>query len=408
MMNAAPLPTLCRDCFAIMREPRGQRLCPRCGGLRLVQHPEFESLAIAHVDCDAFYASVEKHDRPELAERPVIVGGGARGVVATACYRARLSGVKSAMPMYKALALCPDAVVIPPDFAKYARAARAIRERMRELSPLVEPLSIDEAVIDLEDSCARRGVPAAVALARFAQAIERDLGLTVSVGLGPNRLLAKIAVERDKPRGFAIIGERDAAAVLAPLPVRTLPGVGPALERRLAAYGVTRLGDLQELSRSAQRVLGREAIALVQRALGKDSRPVVAARSVRSISVERTLESDIADADALLRLLAPMAERLAHRLGKRGLIAEGLGLKIRTSAFDTRTRHSRLVPATSRATSLFAVARTLLLNEADGTTRFRLVGLSAEPLARAFAPAGDLADRAAATSPWDAPLARRP
>lgn len=401
---ASILPTLCRDCFTLAAAPRGQRICPRCGGLRLVQHPELDALAIAHVDCDAFYASVEKRDRPDLAERPVIVGGGARGVVATACYRARLSGVKSAMPMYKALALCPDAVVIAPDFAKYASAARAIRARMRELSPLVEPLSIDEAVLDLRDPGTCRGVPAAVALARFARAIECDLGITVSVGLAPNRLLAKIAVERDKPRGFAVIGQRDAAAVLAPLPVRTLPGVGPALERRLTAHGITRLGDLQALSGPAQRALGRDAAVLMQRALGKDSRPVIVARSARSISVERTLESDIADADALLRLLAPMAEHLAHRLKERELMAEGLGLKLRTSAFDTRTRHVRLVPATSRATSLFSAARTLLLDEANGTTLFRLVGLSAEPLTQAFVMAGDLADRAAAALTRDTPL----
>ena len=234
--------SLCRDCGA---SPSGDA-CPACGSRRVVRHAELFALGIGHIDCDAFYASVEKRDRPELAGRPVIVGGGTRGVVSAACYIARIYGVRSAMPMFKALQACPDAVVIRPDFAKYTAAARHIRTLMAELTPLVQPLSIDEAVLDLRGTEALHGAPAAAVLARLALRIEAEVGVTISVGLAPNRLLAKLAAERDKPRGFAVLGS-DAAQVLAPSPVSLLPGVGPALERRLHALGLRRVADLQAL-----------------------------------------------------------------------------------------------------------------------------------------------------------------
>src|SRR5208283_2401141 len=224
-------PALCRDCGAVVSGQWSVVRCARCSSARIVSHPELLSLTIAHIDCDAFYASVEKRDRPELATRPVIVGGGTRGVVSTACYVARLSGVRSAMPMFKALKACPDAVVIRPDFAKYAAASRQIRALLDRLTPLVQPLSIDEAVLDLAGTETLHGAPPAAVLARFALEVERTVGVTVSIGLAPNRLLAKIAVERNKPRGFAVIGAAEAAALLAPESVRLLPGVGPALAR---------------------------------------------------------------------------------------------------------------------------------------------------------------------------------
>ncbi|WP_456298228.1 Y-family DNA polymerase, partial [Elioraea thermophila] len=217
------MPWLCRDCIAFGAGDDESR-CAACGSAALVAHPDLFRLAIAHIDADAFYAAVEKRDRPDLADRPVIVGGGRRGVVTAACYVARRFGVRSAMPMFKALRLCPEAVVIRPDFAKYAAVGRALRERMLALTPLVEPLSIDEAVLDLTGTEAVHRAPPAVALARFARAVEHELGLTVSIGLAPNRLLAKLAAERDKPRGFSVIGKREARSVLAPLPVSALPG----------------------------------------------------------------------------------------------------------------------------------------------------------------------------------------
>ncbi|TQF77388.1 DNA polymerase IV, partial [Elioraea sp. Yellowstone] len=235
-------PTLCRDCDWHAAEPSDRDRCPRCGSTRLVRHAELFALAIAHVDADAFYASVEKRDRPELADRPVIVGGGRRGVVTAACYLARRSGVRAAMPMFKALALCRDAVVIRPDMAKYAAVGRALRALMQRLTPLVEPLSIDEAVLDLSGTEALHGAPPAVVLARLARTVESELGVTISVGLAPNRMLAKMAAERDKPRGFAVIGAGEAARVLAPLPVGALPGIGPKAAARLVAQGFATLG----------------------------------------------------------------------------------------------------------------------------------------------------------------------
>ncbi|MDA8050458.1 MAG: DNA polymerase IV [Rhodospirillales bacterium] len=404
--GAKGLPTLCRDCL-LFGEVRGGRCgggegharlgstaaCPVCGGLRLVRHPELGRLAIAHIDCDAFFASVEKRDRPELVDRPVIVGGGRRGVVAAACYVARLSGVRSAMPMFRAEALCPDAVVIRPDFAKYAAAARAIRDAMRELTPMVQPLSIDEAVLDLGGAAERYGAPAAVLLARFAQRVESEMGLTVSIGLAPNRLLAKLAAGRDKPRGFAVIGAAEARAVLAPLPVRVLPGIGPVQERRLAARGITRLADLQGLDPAAARTLGRDGVALVRRACGEDDRAVSVDRDMRSISTERTFERDLADPEILDRSLLTLTERLAERLRERHLVAGGVVLKLRTGDFATRSRHLTLVVPTARPDRLFAAARTLLQREADGRTAFRLIGVGAEPLREAgAADQGDLAD----------------
>ncbi len=378
----ATLATLCRDCFAVGEAPGSRRACPSCNSLRLVRHAELERLAIAHIDCDAFFASVEKCGRPELADRPVIIGGGRRGVVAAACYVARLSGVRSAMPMFRALSLCPDAVVLPPDFAKYGAAARAVRARMRALTPCVQPLSIDEAVLDLSEA-ARDGSSPAVLLARFARALEDETGLTVSIGLAPNRLLAKLAAGRDKPRGFAVIGAAEARAVLAPLPVRILPGVGPVQERHLAARGITRLGDLQALEPAAARSLGRDGPSLIRRAAGEDFRPVVPDQETRSVSVETTLAADLADPVILDRVLDKLSLRLAERLHAKNLAAAGVVLKLRTHDFATRTRHLRLAAPTGQADRLLAAARILLAHEADGRTEFRLIGLGAEPLADA-------------------------
>ncbi len=232
-------------------------------------------LTIAHIDCDAFFASVEKRDRPALQSRPVIVGGGTRGVVTAACYIARIYGVKSAMPMFKALKACPDAVVIKPDFSKYVTASRQVRALMNAMTPLVQPLSIDEAVLDLAGTEALHGAAAAVVLARFANAVEEQIGVTVSIGLAANRLMAKIAAGRGKPRGFTVIDAAEAASLLAPESVRLLPGVGAALARKLETLGITRLGQLQALpEREAARKLGDDGPALVRRARGEDTREV--------------------------------------------------------------------------------------------------------------------------------------
>jgi DNA polymerase-4 len=382
--------------------------CPHCGGGRLVHHRSLLCLTIAHIDCDAFYASVEKRDRPDLQARPVIVGGGARGVVTAACYVARIYGVKSAMPMFKALQACPDAVVIKPDFSKYTEASRQIRALMNQLTPLVQPLSIDEAVLDLSGTEALHGAPPAVVLARFASAVEKQVGVTVSIGLAANRLMAKIAAGRGKPRGFTVIDANEAASLLAPESVRLLPGVGAALARKLETLGITRLGQLQALpERDATRKLGDDGPALVRRARGEDHRAVDPTREAKSVSAETTFDRDLSTVADLERPLWLLCEKLARRLKEQQLAAGGVVLKLKTARFASRTRAARLSSPTVLPDRLFDLARALLVKEATGT-EFRLIGIGANPLVPgSVADRGDLADadtprRAAAQAAIDA------
>jgi DNA polymerase-4 len=383
------IPGICRDCGG---EAGAGPTCPACGSRRLVRHPQIFELSIAHVDCDAFYASVEKRDRPELAALPVIVGGGHRGVVTTACYVARIYGVRSAMPMFKALAACPDAVVIAPNMAKYVAASREIRALMGELTPLVQPLSIDEAVLDLTGTAELHGASPAAMLARFARKVEREVGVTISVGLACNRMLSKIAAGRDKPRGFCVIGD-EAPALLAPESVRLLQGVGPALEKKLAGFGISRLGQLQALSDGdARRLLGDDGPALCERARGVDRRKIDPVRETKSVSVETTFAHDLSEMVELELPLWASCEKLARRLGEAELAAGGVVLKLKTAAFANRTRALRLSQPTCLPDRLFAAALALLAREVDGTA-FRLIGVGASPLAAlADADQPDLAD----------------
>ncbi len=388
--NSPLMPAFCRDC-----DTRTQSaLCPACGSARIIRHPELFSACIAHIDCDAFYASVEKRDRPELRDVPVIVGGGRRGVVTTCCYIARLYGVRSAMPMFKALALCPKAVVIKPDMAKYVLVSRQIRALMDHLTPLVQPLSIDEAVLDLSGTEALHGAPPAITVNRLARQIENAIGVTISVGMADNRLLAKLAAERGKPRGFCVLGS-EAASVLAPEPVSLLPGVGPAQVRRLQNLGITRIGQLAALSdRAAGQNLGDEGPALAARARGEDRRAVHTGREVKSVSAETTFDSDIFSPAALEPYLWRLCEKLGRRLNEQEVAAAGIVLKLKTAAFVSRTRSRQLCNPTQLPETLFEAAKTLLAREADGTA-FRLIGIGASPLCPAhLADQGDLADSA--------------
>jgi DNA polymerase-4 len=416
------MPSLCRDCYVVadtmpsrVADTMSPRVaatlphrCPGCGGGRLVHHRSLLRLTIAHIDCDAFYASVEKRDRPELRSRPVIVGGGTRGVVSAACYVARIYGVKSAMPMFKALKACPDAVVIKPDFGKYTAASRQVRALMSELTPLVQPLSIDEAVLDLAGTEGLHGAAPAVVLARFANAVEQQVGVTVSIGLAANRLMAKIAAGRDKPRGFTVIDGEEAAALLAPDTVRLLPGVGAALARKLETLGITRLGQLQALpEREAARKLGDDGPSLVRRARGEDARVVDPSRETKSVSAETTFDRDLSAIAELERHLWRLCEKLARRLKEHELAAGGVVLKLKTSRFALRTRAARLSSPTVLPDRLFDLARSLLVKEAVGID-FRLIGIGAAPLVPgSTADLGDLADpttpkRAAAQAAIDA------
>jgi DNA polymerase-4 len=377
----------CRDCDAVVEAA----ICADCGGARVIHHPELFTLAIGHVDCDAFYASVEKRDRPELRDVPVIIGGGVRGVVSTCCYVARLYGVRSAMPMFKARALCPGAVIIPPNMAKYAAISRQIRALMESLTPLVQPLSIDEAVLDLSGTEALHRAPPAITLNRLARRIETEIGVTISIGLSHNRLLAKLAAERGKPRGFSVLGA-EAPALLAAEPVGLLPGIGPALVKRLNGIGITRIGQLAALGdRAARQKLGDDGPSLAARARGEDVRTVHTDRDTKSISAETTFDTDISDLPSLESELWNLCEKLGRRLRAENYAAAGIVLKLKTAGFQNRTRSQRLPNPTQLPETIFDAGRTLLSRE-EGA-KYRLIGIGAAPLAPAsLADQGDLAD----------------
>src|SRR5215469_9659964 len=298
----------CRDCLADASES-GHR-CKACGGRHILSHPELRTLAIAHLDCDAFYAAIEKRDNPAIADKPVIIGGGQRGVVSTACYIARIHGVKSAMPMFQANKLCPHAIVLKPNMAKYAAAAREVRQLMRELTPLVEPLSLDEAYLDLTGTERLHGMSPAKIMARLARRIESEIGITASIGLSHNKFLAKLASDLDKPRGFAVIGRAEAKAFLADKPVGWLWGVGGAMQRRVAADGITRIGQLAVLdARDLGARYGRMGLRLAHLSRGEDDRRVDPDGETKSISAETTFAQDQADGATLARILWPLCEK---------------------------------------------------------------------------------------------------
>lgn len=347
---------------------------------RLVRHPELSSLSIAHVDCDAFFAAVEKRDDPELRDRPVIVGGGRRGVVSTCCYIARIYGVRSAMPMFKALKLCPEAVVIKPTHGKYVAVGRQVRAMMMDLTPLVQPVSIDEAFLDLSGTERVHGLVPARTLARFAKRVEAELGITVSVGLAPNKFLAKIASDLDKPRGFAVIGAAEAQEFLTQKPVGILPGVGAAAQARLARDHITEVGHLRQLeAREMARRHGAHGLHLWNLAHGHDTRPVRPERETKSVSAETTFDEDISDPAQLAAVLWSLADRVSARLKAAEFSGTRVTLKLKTPDFRSRTRSRTLETPTRLAGRIFETGRDLLVKEANGA-RFRLIGIGVEDL----------------------------
>ena len=370
--------SLCRDCGSCTLGDAGT--CTECDSARLVRHDALHELTIAHLDCDAFYAAIEKRDRPELRDAPVIVGGRHRGVVAACCYVARSYGVHSAMPMYQALRACPEATVIKPDMKKYVAVGRAIRAMMQELTPLVEPLSIDEAFMDLSGTDSLHRASPARTLAVLARRVEEVHGITVSIGLSYNKFLAKIASDLDKPRGFAVIGRAEARAFLADRPVTLLWGVGPAMQRRLAADGITRIGELARLGETALVTrYGRIGRRLWSCARGEDDRPVDPGREAKSVSSEITLDTDISDPERLRPILWQLAVTVARRMKKAGVLGRGVTLKLKTADFRLLTRSRRLSGPTRSAEAMYGVAERLLTREADGRA-FRLIGVGAHDL----------------------------
>jgi DNA polymerase-4 len=389
------MPGFCRDC--LIDSPDRAKRCPICGSPRLLRHAELDTLSVAHVDCDAFYATTEKRDNPLLADKPVIVGGGRRGVVAAACYVARTFGIRSAMPMFEARRLCPSAVVIPPDMSKYVRVGRQVRSAMLELTPLVEPLSIDEAFLDLSGTERLHGLTPAKTLARFAVQVEKTIGITVSIGLSCNKFLAKIASDLDKPRGFAVLCAHEAPAFLAPKPVTFIFGVGPAMQARLARQGLRTIADLQQQNEpDLLRRFGAEGLRLAHLSRGIDARVVEAERDTKSVSAETTFERDIGTRQLLERRLWMLAERVSARLKAKELAGSTVTLKLKTANFALRTRARSLGDPTQLAAKIFAAGRDLLALEADGT-KFRLIGLGVSALCDTdLADPADLVDGRAA------------
>ena len=388
------MPALCRDCLTSF--DAGAR-CPACRSPRVVAHGELTALSIAHMDCDAFYASVEKRDNPALRDQPVIVGGGTRGVVSTCCYIARIHGVRSAMPMFQALKLCPQAVVVKPRFGAYVEASRAIRAMMEVLTPAIEPLSLDEAFLDLTGTERLHGAPPATLLARLTRAMEAELGLTGSVGLSHNKFLAKIASDLDKPRGFSVIGRAETEAFLLPKPVRIIWGVGTATQSALEAAGIRTIADLKRWDRTdLARRFGSNGDRLWHLARGLDTRRVNRDEKPKSISKETTFNEDTADADILDGHIWRLAEQVADRAKAKQLSGRTVTLKLKRSDFQTVTRRQSLSDATQLSDRIYRAAADLLAAAPRGP--FRLIGVGISDLA----PETD-ADRSADLLDPDAP-----
>ncbi len=385
--------SLCRACGA----PRVSVVCAACGGQQWISHPELSSLSIAHVDCDAFFASIEKRDAPELHDKPVIIGGGTRGVVAAACYHARIYGVRSAMPMFKALKACPNAVVIAPDINKYAREGRAIKEMMRELTPLVEPLSIDEAFLDLTGTERLHGRSPAQSLIKLQNDIQSQIGISVSVGLSYNKFLAKTASDLDKPNGFAVLGRAEALDFLRDKPVGFIYGVGPAFARKLNQQGIHTIKDVRKLGdKTMGQRYGDSGLHLSRLARAEDRRAVTPGSKRKSVSAETTFTRDIADIEHLKDHLWVICQKTADRAKGLGLAGRTVTLKLKTSSFQSITRRRTLAQPVQLADVIFRTLEPLLerelQNKAGARQSFRLIGAGISGLSAPVGDGGDLLD----------------
>ena len=373
-------PGFCRDCLSDAAEA----LCPSCGSSRVITHPEIDTLAIAHMDCDAFYAAIEKRDDPSLKDKPLIVGGETRGVVSTACYIARKFGVRSAMPMFQARKLCPQAVIVNPRHSHYSAVARQIRGLMEALTPLVEPLSLDEAYLDLSGTMRIHHCSPARTMAKLAADIEREVNITVSIGLSGNKSLAKLASELDKPRGFAVIGMAEARSFLRDKPIAMMRGAGKVMQARLERNGLTTIGQLQDADPKDLSVrYGATGLWLYRMANAQDSRRIDPGGEMKSISSETTFHSDLSKLADLESVLWRQAEQVSARAKNHELAGRTVVLKLKTSDFRLRTRSTSLDSPTQLADRIFRTAQAALKREADGT-RFRLLGVGLSNLGLAI------------------------
>lgn len=384
-----PIPGYCRACLA---HAGLSDACPDCGSHRLLRHPEINDLSIAHIDCDAFYAAIEKRYDPSLEDKPVIIGGGKRGVVSTACYVARIHGVKSAMPMFKALKACPDAIVIRPRMNVYAEEGKRIRDMMKAVTPAVEPLSIDEAFLDLTGTQRLHHAPPALTLLRLQRQIRNEIGITVSVGLSHNKFLAKLASDQDKPNGFFILGEADAPSFLLKQSTRAVFGVGPVFATKLEKDGIKTLADVVKLGdKDMADRYGDGGYRLARLARGEDYRSVSPGRARKSVSSETTFFDDISDCAELEKQLWRQCVRVADMAKRKNVSGYVVTLKLRTQSFKIITRRRTLTDPTQLADTLFRVGRELLKSEADGR-KFRLIGIGISNLVDGSTDVMDLLD----------------
>ena len=391
MTKPSNMDKLCRDCAL----PVQGQSCDACGSTKLLSHPELGSLSIAHVDCDAFYCSVEKRDDPTIRDKPVIVGGGHRGVVSAACYHARIYGVHSAMPMFKALKLCPEAVVVRGNMDKYARDGAIIRELMRDLTPAVEPLSIDEAFLDLSGTERIHGRKPSQSLIKLQNDILKNVGVTVSVGLSYNKFLAKTASDLDKPNGFAVLGRADALEFLADKPVGFIYGVGPAFAKTLAKEGLNTIADVRRWpdQKMAKR-FGDMGLHLARLARAEDNRPVKRVSKRKSVSAETTFDEDISDIEALKDKLWQVCLKTADRSKAKNIAGTVVTLKLKTKQFESITRRRTLSQPVQLADVIFRTCIPLLEKEANGR-QFRLIGAGISGLTTPVGDSGDLLDPSA-------------
>jgi len=375
MTSTVSLAALCRDC--LHTGDKAFLACPQCGSARVVFHEELSRLSTAHIDCDAFFAAVEKRDDPSLRDKPLLIGGGKRGVVSTACYIARQYGPRSAMPMYKALKMCPNAVVMKPNMEKYRIAGHQVRDIFERATPVVEPVSLDEAYLDLSGTNRLHNRVPAVTLAAIAREVWREVGIQISIGLSYNKFLAKMASDRDKPDGFAVIGRTDAVSYLHDQPIAAIPGVGPSLSNRLKVDGLFRIGDLQACSaRDLEGRYGDTGRHLAKLSRGEDSRRITTNRVAKSISAERTFDHDLGDSTILLKRLWPLCEDVSARLKAKSLAGGTVTLKLKTARFRTLTRTLTLSSPTQLAEILYRTTKPMLEREIKRGP-FRLIGIGA-------------------------------
>ncbi|WP_306250329.1 DNA polymerase IV [Parvularcula sp. IMCC14364] len=376
-LSDRPLPGLCRECHHWL--PEAGQLCPHCRSARVLRHAELATLSMAHLDCDAFFAALEKRDDPSLADKPLIIGGGRRGVVSTCCYIARTYGIRSAMPMFKALKACPHAIVIKPNGEKIREASLAIRAEMEALTPLVQPLSSDEAFMDLAGTEKLHGTPPALTLAKLASRIEDKVGITVSIGLSHNKFLAKLASDFDKPRGFFIIGKAETTSFLAKQPISLIWGVGKSFGAKLARDGFHTIGDLQqtEIRVLADRY-GEHGLRLARLSRGEDHRPVNPSRETKSLSSETTFNDDIRAYQELEDILWQLSEKISARMKEKGFTGRVITLKLKTADFRSMTRRKTLEYPTNLARVAFDTGRALLRDVIPGDMSreaYRLIGI---------------------------------